>query len=47
MKTMEIGSSFDDLWDNSEHLTPERKAKIDLKVELIGKFIEAREEKGI
>jgi len=40
-------SDFRDLWNKSDFLTPERKAKIELEVELIGKIIEAREEKGI
>ena len=39
-----MGSSFRDLYNE---LSEERRAKIELEVELIGKFIEAREEKGI
>jgi DNA-binding XRE family transcriptional regulator len=42
-----MGTSFNDLWNDPNYLTPERKAEIDLEVELIGKLIEARDEKGI
>jgi transcriptional regulator with XRE-family HTH domain len=42
-----MGSSFRDLWNNSNYLTDDLKAEIDLEVELIGKLIEARESKGI
>jgi len=39
-------TTFDDLWEQS-NLTPEEKEEILLKVELVGKIIEAREEKGL
>jgi DNA-binding XRE family transcriptional regulator len=39
-------TTFDDLWEQSS-LTPEEKEEIMLKVELVGKIIEAREEKGL
>jgi hypothetical protein len=40
-------SDFRDLWNEPKFLTPERKAKIELEVEIIGKLIEARERQGI
>lgn len=39
-------STFDDLWEQSR-LTSEEKEKIKLKVELVGKIIEAREENDL
>ena len=39
-------NTFRDMWDNSD-LTPAEKEEIQLKVELAGKLIEAREKKGI
>ena len=39
-------SDFRDLWD-SGLINEEMKAEIDLEVSLIGKLIEAREQKGI
>lgn len=40
-------SDFRELWNDPEFLTPERKAKIELEAEIIGKLIEAREQQGI
>ena len=42
-----MGSSFRDLWNDSNFMTDEERAEISLEVELIGKLIEAREQKGI
>jgi len=39
--------TFDDTWNDSNFLTPEEKALIDLKIELFGAFIEAREKQGL
>jgi predicted XRE-type DNA-binding protein len=39
-------TTFDDLWEQSR-LTPEEKEEITLKVELVGKIIEARKENGL
>lgn len=39
-------TTFDDLWEQSS-LTPEEKEEIKLKVELVGKIIEVREENGL
>jgi DNA-binding XRE family transcriptional regulator len=47
---MKIGetnyTTFEDLWNDSI-LTPAEKADIQLKVELMGKLIEAREKRGL
>jgi Predicted transcriptional regulator with C-terminal CBS domains len=40
-------TTFDDLWNDSEVLTEAEKDEIQLKVDLVGKLIEAREKKGI
>lgn len=49
MKTIEKTSytTFNDLWNNEQFLQEEEKARIALEVALIGKIIEARENKGI
>jgi len=39
-------TTFDDLWEAS-NLTQAEKDEIQLKIDLVGKLIEAREEKGI
>lgn len=39
-------TTFDDLWDAS-NLTQVEKDEIQLKIDLVGKLIEAREQKGI
>lgn len=39
-------STFDDLWESPDFLTPEEKAEIDLCVEVKGTMIKARESKG-
>jgi transcriptional regulator with XRE-family HTH domain len=42
-----MGSDFNDLWNDPDFISDDLKAEIDLEVALIGKLIEAREEKGI
>ena len=39
-------TTFDDLWESSK-LTQSEKDEIQLKIDLVGKLIEARETKGI
>ena len=39
-------TTFDDLW-NASNLTQAEKDEIQLKIDLVGKLIEAREQKGI
>jgi predicted XRE-type DNA-binding protein len=39
-------TTFDDLWEASD-LTQSEKDEIQLKIDLVGKLIEAREQKGI
>jgi predicted XRE-type DNA-binding protein len=39
-------TTFDDLWEAS-NLTQSEKDEIQLKIDLVGKLIEAREQKGI
>ena len=39
-------TTFDDLWESS-NLTQAEKDEIQLKIDLVGKLIEAREQKGI
>jgi len=40
-------TTFDDLWNDKEFLSDEERARIEFEVSLIGKLIEARENKGI
>jgi len=40
-------TTFDDLWSDPELLTEIEKEEIQFKINLIGKLIEAREQKGI
>jgi len=40
-------TTFDDLWNDPNLLTEAEKDEINLKSELVGKLIEAREQKGI
>ncbi len=40
-------TTFDDLWNDKEFVSEEEKARIEFEVSLIGKLIEARENKGI
>jgi len=40
-------TTFDDLWNDPNLLTQAEKDEIQLKIELVGKLIEAREQKGI
>jgi len=40
-------TTFDDLWNDPKLLTEAEKDGIKLKIDLVGKLIEAREEKGI
>jgi len=42
----ETFTTFDDLWESS-NLTQAEKDEIQLKIALVGKLIEAREQKGI
>lgn len=46
MMNKEKLTTFDDLWEQSS-LTPQEKEGITLRVELVGKIIEVREEKGL
>ena len=39
-------STFNDLWDDPDYLTPEEKAEIDFKVEVKGAIIKMRESLG-
>ena len=38
---------MDDTWNDPNFLTPTEKAFIDLKVEIFGAFLEAREKEGL
>ena len=40
-------TTFDDLWNDPKLLTEAEKGEIQLKIDLVGKLIEAREKKGI
>ena len=40
-------TTFDDLWNDPKLLTEAEKDEIQLKINLVGKLIEAREQKGI
>lgn len=40
-------TTFDDLWNDPQLLTESEKGEIQLKIDLVGKLIEAREQKGI
>ncbi len=40
-------TTFDDIWNDPNILTQTEKDEIQLKIELAGKLIEAREKKGI
>ena len=40
-------TTFDDLWNDPKLLTEIEKDEIQLKIDLVGKLIEAREQKGI
>ncbi len=42
-----MGSNFNNLWNDPNFIGQEQKNKIDFEVQLIGKIIEAREQKGI
>jgi len=42
-----MGSKFSDLWNDKDFLTDDERQRITFEVELIGKMIEAREEKGM
>jgi len=43
----ETFTTFDDLWNDPALLTQAEKDEIQLKIDLLGKLIEAREQKGI
>lgn len=47
MKNKGNYTTLNDLWNDSELLTEVEKEKIEFEVELIGKVIKAREEKGL
>ena len=40
-------TTFDDLWNDPQLLTEAEKDEIQLKINIVGKLIEAREQKGI
>jgi len=40
-------TTFDDLWNDKNIVSEEEKARIEFEVSLIGKLIEARENRGI
>lgn len=40
-------TTFDDMWNDPKLLTEAEKDEIQLKIDLVGKLIEAREQKGI
>ncbi len=42
-----MGTNFRDLWNDPEFISPERRAKIDLDVEIIERMIEIRKQKGL
>ena len=42
-----MGTNFNDLWNNPDFITEDEKEKINFEVALIGKLIEARESKGL
>ena len=42
-----MGSNFNDLWNDASFISEEQRNKIDFEVALIGKLIEARESKGL
>jgi len=42
-----MGTKFSELWNNPNFIDDDLRAEINLEVELIGKLIEARENKGI
>lgn len=42
-----MGTNFNDLWNDSSFISEEQRNKIDFEVALIGKLIEARESKGL
>lgn len=47
MKSDEKFTTLNDLWNDPELLTEVEKEKIEFEVELIGKVIKAREERGL
>lgn len=40
-------TTFNDLWNDKDFVSEEEKARIEFEVSLIGKLIEARENKGL
>ena len=44
---LNMGTNFNDLWNDPTFITDEEKDKIDFEVALIGKLIEARESRGL
>ena len=47
MKRLHKYTTFDDVWNDNEFVSEEKRARIEFEVSLIGKLIEARESKGI
>lgn len=43
----ETFTTFDDFYNNPDKVSPTEKQKIDFEVDLIGKIIKAREQKGL
>ncbi len=44
---IDVGTNFNDLWNDPTFITDEEKDRINFEVALIGKLIEARESKGL
>lgn len=42
-----MGTNFNELWNDQNFIDASQKAKIDFEVALIGKMIEARENRGL
>lgn len=44
---MKTYKTFNEMYEDDEFLSPEKRAEIDFEVSIIGKMIEAREAKGL
>ncbi len=44
---IDVGTNFNELWNDPTFITDEEKDRINFEVALIGKLIEARESKGL
>lgn len=44
---MKTYKTFNEMYEDNEFLSPEKRAEIDFEVSIIGKMIEAREAKGL